>query len=584
MGLSNILALLSGVALFLFGMSLMGDGLKRVAGNKLEIILYRLSGTTFKGVLLGTGVTAVIQSSSATSVMAVGFVNSELMNLNQAVAVIQGSLLGTSITGWVVCLSALEGSGWVSILSTATITAVVAIVGIILRMFSKSASSKHVGDILMGFAVLMFGMMYMSSAVAPLRDNAAFIKILTSFSNPLLGVLAGAAFTAILQSASAAVGILQALSFTGVITFATAFPLILGIAVGASIPVLISSVGANVDGRRAAWSYLFIEAISAAVIGGLFYAFNAAKHFGIMSLTMTTFSIALLNTVFRAIGTVTFAPFTDRLCDLLRRIIKPSPGEQAMTADFDRLEERFLDHPALAVEQCRLTVNAMAEKTHENLTDSFMLLWNYSDAGYDKVEQVENAIDSYEDKLGTYLMKVTACDLTKSQTEDISKYLHTINDFERMSDHAMNIAECARTKAEKNMEFSPAGNAELNVLISAVAEVINLALNAFLYNDVGTAYRVEPLESVVDNLCDEIKLHHIQRLKDGKCTYEHGLVFNDLLTNFERLSDHCSNVALALIELQSDTFDAHEYINNLTVQHTTAFDGYFSEYSKKYKV
>ena len=518
MGLSNILALLSGVALFLFGMSLMGDGLKRVAGNKLEIILYRLSGTTFKGVLLGTGVTAVIQSSSATSVMAVGFVNSELMNLNQAVAVIQGSLLGTSITGWVVCLSALEGSGWVSILSTATITAVVAIVGIILRMFSKTASSKHVGDILMGFAVLMFGMMYMSSAVAPLRDNAAFIKILTSFSNPLLGVLAGAAFTAILQSASAAVGILQALSFTGVITFATAFPLILGIAVGASIPVLISSVGANVDGRRAAWSYLFIEAISAAVIGGLFYAFNAAKHFGIMSLTMTTFSIALLNTVFRAIGTVTFAPFTDRLCDLLRRIIKPSPGEQAMTADFDRLEERFLDHPALAVEQCRLTVNAMAEKTHENLTDSFMLLWNYSDAGYDKVEQVENAIDSYEDKLGTYLMKVTACDLTKTQTEDISKYLHTINDFERMSDHAMNIAECARTKAEKNMEFSPAGNAELNVLISAVAEVINLALNAFLYNDVGTAYRVEPLESVVDNLCDEIKLHHIQRLKDGKCT------------------------------------------------------------------
>ena len=338
------------------------------------------------------------------------------------------------------------------------------------------------------------------------------------------------------------------------------------------------------DGRRAAWSYLFIEAISAAVIGGLFYAFNAAKHFGIMSLTMTTFSIALLNTVFRAIGTVTFAPFTDRLCDLLRRIIKPSPGEQAMTADFDRLEERFLDHPALAVEQCRLTVNAMAEKTHENLTDSFMLLWNYSDAGYDKVEQVENAIDSYEDKLGTYLMKVTACDLTKSQTEDISKYLHTINDFERMSDHAMNIAECARTKAEKNMEFSPAGNAELNVLISAVAEVINLALNAFLYNDVGTAYRVEPLESVVDNLCDEIKLHHIQRLKDGKCTYEHGLVFNDLLTNFERLSDHCSNVALALIELQSDTFDAHEYINNLTVQHTTVFDEYFSEYSEKYKV
>jgi phosphate:Na+ symporter len=255
-----------------------------------------------------------------------------------------------------------------------------------------------------------------------------------------------------------------------------------------------------------------------------------------------------------------------------------------MTADFDRLEERFLDHPALAVEQCRLTVNAMAEKTHENLTDSFMLLWNYSDAGYDKVEQVENAIDSYEDKLGTYLMKVTACDLTKTQTEDISKYLHTINDFERMSDHAMNIAECARTKAEKNMEFSPAGNAELNVLISAVAEVINLALNAFLYNDVGTAYRVEPLESVVDNLCDEIKLHHIQRLKDGKCTYEHGLVFNDLLTNFERLSDHCSNVALALIELQSDTFDAHEYINNLTVQHTTVFDEYFSEYSEKYKV
>ena len=555
-----MISLLGGVALFLFGMTLMGDGLKKVAGNKLEIILYRLTSTPLKGVLLGTGVTAVIQSSSATSVMVVGFVNSGMMQVRQAIGIVLGSILGTSITGWILCLSDISGSGWVSLLSTATLTGIVAVIGIVLRMFCKDQVKRHIGDILLGFAVLMYGMSAMSGAVAPLKDSAAFINLLTRFSNPLLGVLVGTVFTCILQSASAAVGILQALAITGTITFSVAFPITLGIAIGAAVPVLLSSLGASVKGKRTAYVYLLIDVIGALVWGVVFYVVNAAVHFPFMDATMTTVSIALLNTVFRFATVLLLTPM------------------------IPMLEERFLTHPALAIEQSRLTIDSMARQAQNNILSAFALLEKFDEDQFAALQEDEEAIDHYEDKLGTYLIKITSKELTPRQTADVSKYLHTISDLERISDHSLNIGETAQELYTKQIVFSPAGSRELHFMLSAVTRILELTISAFLNNDVDAAYRVEPLEELIDNLCDEMKLHHIDRLQTGECTLNHGFAFNDLLTNCERVSDHCSNIAVAMIELESESFDTHEYINSVMAMHSHSFDKYYAEYSKEFRI
>lgn len=584
MGVSNVLELLGGVALFLFGMALMGDSLKKVAGNKLELILFRLSSTPLKGILLGTGVTAVIQSSSATSVMVVGFVNSGMMKVRQAIGVVMGAIIGTSITGWIICLSDLGGgsSGWLELLSTDTLTAVIAVIGIILRMFSGSSTKKHVGEILLGFAVLMFGMKAMSNAVYELRSSEAFINMLTTFSNPLLGILLGLIFTSVIQSASAAVGILQALAVTGAIRFDIALPIIMGVAIGAAVPVLLSALGASADGKRTALSYLLVDTLGVIVFSAIFYTLNAVIGFSFMSMSMTTVSLALLNTVFRFVIVLILAPFIPQLEKLGRLIIrdKASGGEELQ--DFERLEERFLNHPALAVEQSRLTVNAMAKKAKENLFGAFALIDAYSDEGFDHVNHLEDIVDKYEDKLGTYLIHITSRELNPEQNGAVGKYLHTINDFERISDHALNIAECAKELYDKEIKFSAQGEKELKVLISAVSEIVGTAVGAFVDNDIERAYRVEPLEELIDNLCDEMKMHHIDRLQKGICTLHHGFVFNDLLTNLERVSDHCSNIAVAMIELESESFDAHEYINSLIEVRSHCFDEYYEEYSKKY--
>ena len=578
-----MISLLGGVALFLFGMTLMGDGLKKVAGNKLEIILYKLTSTPLKGVLLGTGVTAVIQSSSATSVMVVGFVNSGMMQVRQAIGIVLGSILGTSITGWILCLSNISGSGWVSLLSTATLTGVVAVVGIVLRMFCKDLAKHHIGDILLGFAVLMYGMSSMSGAVAPLKDSAAFIQLLTRFSNPLLGVLVGTVFTCILQSASAAVGILQALAITGTITFSVAFPITLGIAIGAAVPVLLSSLGASVKGKRTAYVYLLIDVIGAVVWGVVFYAVNAAVHFPFTDTTMTTVSIALLNTIFRFATVLLLTPMIP-LLEKLVSFLFPDKASTGALADIDRLEERFLAHPALAIEQSRLAIDSMARQAQDNILSAFSLLDKFSDEQFAALQENEEAIDHYEDKLGTYLIKITSKELTPRQTADVSKYLHTISDLERISDHSLNIGETAQELYTKKIVFSPTGARELKVMLSAVTRILEITINAFLDNDVAAAYRVEPLEELIDNLCDEMKLHHIDRLQTGECTLNHGFAFNDLLTNCERVSDHCSNIAVAMIELESDSFDTHEYINSVMAMHSHSFDEYYSEYSKEFQI
>lgn len=586
MGIAEVLSLLGGVALFLFGMSLMGDSLKMVAGSKLEVVLYRLSGTQLKGILLGTGVTAVIQSSSATSVMVVGFVNSEMMKVRQAIGVIMGAIIGTSITGWIICLSDIGGntSGWMELLSTETLTSVVALIGIILYMFSGDMSRRHVGGILMGFAVLMFGMKAMSGAVSGLKDDENFVRILTDFSNPILGIIVGMAFTSVLQSASAAVGILQALAITGAVSFEVAFPIIMGIAIGAAVPVLLSAMGASADGKRTALSYLIIDLFGVIIVSVIFYAVNAFVHFGFMSRTMTAVSIALVNTLFRVVIVMILAPMTGLIEKFVSLFVKDDKEHLKGLRDMDLLEERFLTHPALSIEQSRQVINSMARCVVKNVTDALSLVDKYTRDGFADVQKEEELVDRYEDKLGTYLVQITRLELTKQQNIMVGKYLHSITDFERMSDHALNIAECAQEMHDKKLNFSKYATHELSVLRSAVSEIVALAVKAFVEDDLSIAYRIEPLEEKIDSLCDEMKLHHINRISDGTCTLQLGFVFNDLLTNLERMADHCSNIGVAMIELASGALETHDYYNKLMEETTDQFKESFAKYDAKFKL
>lgn len=582
MSVADVISLLGGIALFLFGMSLMGEGLKKVAGSRLELVLYKLSSTPLKGVLLGTGVTAVIQSSSATSVMVVGFVNSGMMKVKQAIGVIMGAILGTSVTGWILCLSSLEGgSGVVQLLSTEVLTGIVAVVGIILRMFTGKTSNRYVGEILLGFAVLMYGMSAMSGAVSPLRESEAFIRILTSFSNPILGILVGLAFTSVLQSASAAVGILQALAITGAVTFEVALPIVMGIAIGAAVPVLLSALGANLNGKRTAFIYLLIDVLGVLIWALLFYGANAIIHFTFLDTVMSSVSIALMNTLFRLATVIVLLPCIG-LMERMVELLFPDDGSAAEEQEMDRLEERFLQHPALSIEQSRLVTNSMAERVEGNLLMAVGLRNRWSDKDFRMVGETESVIDRYEDKLGTYLMKITSKSLSQSQSEEVSKYLHTISDFERISDHALNISEAAKEIHDKDLQFSPEACHELDVIESAVREILSIAVGAFVENDPQRAARVEPLEEIIDGLCDEMKSHHVDRLQSGSCTLNQGFVFNDLLTNYERVADHCSNIAVAIIELESDSFDTHEYLNSVRAMKSSSFARYYEEYKQEY--
>ena len=582
MSVADVISLLGGIALFLFGMSLMGEGLKKVAGSRLELVLYKLSSTPLKGVLLGTGVTAVIQSSSATSVMVVGFVNSGMMKVKQAIGVIMGAILGTSVTGWILCLSSLEGgSGVVQLLSTEVLTGIVAVVGIILRMFTGKTSNRYVGEILLGFAVLMYGMSAMSGAVSPLRESEAFIRILTSFSNPILGILVGLAFTSVLQSASAAVGILQALAITGAVTFEVALPIVMGIAIGAAVPALLSALGANLNGQRTAFIYLLIDVLGVLIWALLFYGANAIIHFTFLDAVMSSVSIALMNTLFRLATVIVLLPCIG-LMEHMVELLFPDDGSAAEEQEMDRLEERFLQHPALSIEQSRLVTNSMAERAEGNLLMAVGLRNRWSDKDFRMVGETESVIDRYEDKLGTYLMKITSKSLSQSQSEEVSKYLHTISDFERISDHALNISEAAKEIHDKDLQFSPEACHELDVIESAVREILSIAVGAFVENDPQRAARVEPLEEIIDGLCDEMKSHHVDRLQSGSCTLNQGFVFNDLLTNYERVADHCSNIAVAIIELESDSFDTHEYLNSVRAMKSSSFARYYEEYKQEY--
>ena len=587
MSILNFISLLSGLALFLYGISLMGDGLNLVAGNKLEVVLYRLTSNRWKGILLGTLVTAVVQSSSATSVMVVGFVNSGLMHFAQAVAVILGSILGTSVTGWIITLSAIGGgSGWVELLSTAALTGVIAVIGILLKKFCKKQIHHHIGDILLGFAVLMFGMSAMSAAVEPLRDSESFLHLMVTLSNPLLGFLVGAVFTAIIQSSAAAVGVLQALSVTGALSFGEAFPLLLGIAVGGALPVLLGALGANYNGLRAAVAHLLLDFLGALISGLLFYAVNAVHPFAFADKPVDIVDIAAINTIFRLFSVIVLSPFIDPLEKLCRLLVrgkseanKDKPAEPAIL-----LEDRFIRYPAVALEQSRRAVDDMARLVKDDILEAIGLLISFSEEGYKSVQEKEALADRYEDALASYLLRITSTEMTEAQNEALHKYLHAITDFERISDHANNLADCALEIHEKQLTFSPASIHELEVLGGAITEIVTMTIQAFVEDDLHLALRVEPLEELIDGLCDEMRNHHIERLQQGVCTLQNGFVFNDLLTNYERVGDHCSNVAVAMIELAEDVFDTHEYLDSLKNIKDAAFAQSFEEFRQKYSI
>ncbi len=583
MEISDIISLCSGIALFLFGMTLMGDGLKRVAGNRLELVLYRLSSTTLRGMLLGTGVTAVIQSSAATSVMVVGFVNAGMMKLRQAIGVILGAILGTSVTGWIISLSYIEGnSGVLSLLSTATLTGIVAVIGAFLRVFSKKKEHKHIGDILMGFTVLMYGMSIMSKSVSGLGNQPWFRDTLSTLTNPVLGILVGAVFTGILQSASAAVGIVQALSVTGAMTFEAALPLLMGIAIGAAFPVLLSALGANADGKRTATVYLVAGIISVMVCAALFYLSDAIVRFPFLDTVMNPFSLALVNTILRMAMVLLLLPFTDVLEALVCLLVKDRKAEADQLTV--RLEERFLGHPALAVEQSRLTIVDMAERAREALSAALSLTANYTAEGLAEVEKLESDGDRYEDALGSYLVKLTGRELTRRQNEDVSKYLHTLTDIERISDHALDMAHSAAEIHEKQIDFSDDATRELSVLSAAVREIVRLTTEAFEKNDLTLAARVEPLEELIDQLCEDCKRRHVERLQQGRCTIKQGFVFNDLLTGIERVGDHCSNIAVAMMELEEDAFDTHAGLRKLKDEQSLDFQNAYADYAARFTI
>ncbi len=583
MSINEVISLLSGIALFLFGMGFMGDSLKKLSGSRLEPVLYRLSGTTLKGVLLGTGITAIIQSSCATAVMTVGFVNAGMMKVKQGVGIILGAILGTSITGWIICLSYIEGTGSMAkLISTSTLTGIVALTGISLKMAAKRQSLRYFGDILMGFAVLMYGMSAMSGAVSNLGKSAWFTTILTNLTNPFFGIFIGAAFTVLLQSASAAVGILQALSVTGVMSFEITLPILMGITVGASAPVMISAIGANAGGVRTALIYPIATGGGMLITAGLFYLADSVFRFPFTSDIMDPFSIAAVNTILRLAMLLLLVPLADVIEGIVTTLV-PDDSEKKHEPGI-HLEERFIDHPALAVEQSRNTIHEMASLAERSFAAALSLFSNYSEQGFSEVKKMENDVDAYEDSLGTYLIKLTGHELTNEQNEEITRYLHTLTDFERISDHAMNLAGSAQELYEKKEQFSEESRQELDILYGAVSQAVCMAVSAFCSMDLATAKRVEPLEEAIDDLCIRMKLNHVERLQQGVCSIPLGFVFNDIITNCERISDHCSNIAVAMIELSQDTFQAHEYSHALHEKGTPLFREAYEEYSRRFAI
>lgn len=585
MTIFDALAMLGGLALFLYGMHIMGDGLSKASGGRLETFLEKLTNNRLKAVLVGAGVTALIQSSSATTVMVVGFVNSGIMKLSQAVGIIMGANIGTTATSWLLSLSSVDGSSLlVQFLKPENFSPILAAIGVIFIMFSKNETKKDIALILVGFAILMTGMGNMSAAVEPLKDVPQFTNLLTMFSNPILGMIAGAVLTAIIQSSSASVGILQALCVTGKIGFSTALPIIMGQNIGTCVTAILSSVGGSKNARRTALVHLYFNLIGTIVFMVGFYALNAVLHFSFMDGAIDAAGIATIHTTFNVFATVLLLPFGNVLEKLAYMTVpedKQVETKDGIEDNLRMLDVRFLDKPGLAISMAKSVMVKMAEAAHESVDLAIDLVNAYNEEAAAKVVKLEDDVDRYEDALASYLLKISSKDLSEKEGHDVTVMLHCVNDFERIADHAINIKESAQEKNEKSMQFSEKAEKELGVFSSAIEEILNITLDTFKTEDAQMARHVEPLEEVIDDLSVEMKARHISRLQKGKCTVELGFVLQDLTTSYERIADHCSNIAIYMMQENTD-IDTHELLDHIKTSGDIDFEGQKMYYRNKY--
>ena len=590
MDIFSLLSMIGGLALFLYGMEVLGDGLKKASGGKLEHILEKLTSNKLMAVLLGAGVTAVIQSSSATTVMVVGFVNSGIMKLSQAVGVILGANVGTTVTAWILSLTDVNGSGFfLQLLKPTSFSPILAIIGVCLISMGKKERQKNIGTILIGFAVLMFGMDTMSTAVEPLAEQPEFSHILLMFSNPVLGMLVGLILTAVIQSSSASIGILQALCATGVVSYATAIPIIMGQNVGTCVTALISSAGASKNAKRAALIHLYYNIIKTVAFMAVFYALNAFIHFAFLEEAASALGVAVIHTAFNVAAVIIIFPVSWILEKLAYLTIPETEEEREKEAEKSRkeiqlLDTRFLSTPGFALEQCKNVAVDMADYSREALFLAIQMLDKFDKASADRVVELENIVDHYEDEIGVYLVKLSSRHLTEKDSQHLSVLLHSIGDFERISDHAINIMEAAKEMHAKELDFSRKAREELDIYTGAIKDIINTSVLVFQEEDLKLAAMIEPMEEVIDYLSVEVKKRHMKRLRKGKCTIEMGFILSDIVTNYERVSDHCSNIALSLLQLNEENFEAHEYQEAISSKDNVAFTTEVKHLKERYQL
>lgn len=582
----SILTLIGGLALFLYGMDVMGDGLKKLSGSKLEYFLGKLTSNRFKGFLLGFAVTAVIQSSSATTVMLVGFVNSGIMKLSQTISIIMGANIGTTVTSWLLSLSGISGeSFFIRLLKPSSFTPILAAVGIIMSMTAKYDKTKDIASIMIGFAVLMFGMETMSGAMSSLKDDPKFAHIMVMFSNPIMGILSGLILTAIIQSSSASVGILQALSLTGAISYSTAIPIILGQNIGTTVTPIISSINGNRESKRVAITCLNIKIIGVVIVSVVFYMLNAFIGFSFMQNNVSALNIAIIHTLFNIISTVILFPFCGVIEKLSCMMIKGESNTEDDEPDkLNTLDDRFLTMPSFAAEKCRELTYEMARLAQKAVTKSSGLLSDYDKNIDERIAKYESKVDKYEDKLSAYLVALAANKLNTADSHKVTKLLHIIGDVERISDHAVNISETAREINSKKIKFSDEAAKEIKTLTNAVLEILDITTRMLEHDDLELAHSVEPLEQIIDKLRHVIKNNHIMRLQNGECTVEMGFILSDLLTNYERIADHCSNIAVSVLGNANNEFESHDYLSHIKNDGEHEFFEKYNFYKQKYRL
>ena len=583
MDLFSVLTMIGGLALFLFGMDYMGDGLKKLSGGQLESILGKLTSNRIKGFLLGLLVTAVIQSSSATTVMLVGFVNSGIMSLSQTIAIIMGANVGTTVTSWLLSTTGISGDVfWIRMLKPDSFTPILAAIGIIMIMVAKTDKKKSIGSILIGFAVLMFGMETMSDAMSGLKDSKAFMDILVMFKNPILGILSGTILTAIIQSSSASVGILQALSLTGAIPMSTALPVILGQNIGTTITPILSSISGNTESKRVAISCLYIKLIGVIIICLVFYILHSVVHFAFMDGQATVFSIAITHTLFNVFSTIILIPF----CKYIEKLATIT-FKDTKTPEDDRfriLDDRFLSVPGFAVEKAKELLVDMIKITKESVEIAIDKLLNYDEHLDKYVKEQENLVDNYEDKLGSYLVKLAGHKLSVEDSNEVTSLLHIIGDVERISDHACNLFEASKEIYTKKINFSVNAEKEIKVISDAIKEIVQLSVDAIEKEDNAIAMKIEPLEQIIDKLKYKMKKNHIERLQNNECTIELGFVYSDIITHVERIADHCSNIGVCILQKKKDGFEPHEYLNHVKYDGENDFINQYDMYKQKYTI